>query len=208
MICKQAGLVWKRVRKSLRTKRNQNDFDAAKEELKELIQQHKDNKINLCYFDESGFTLEPCVPYAWQSSGETIEVPSSKSKRLNVLGFVNRDCEFDSFVFEGTVNTSVVVACIDEFSKKIKIPTVLVIDNASTHTSNEFKENIERWKEKKLTIYPIPPYSPELNIIEIIWRKIKYEWLPFSAYESYSSLEQELFNVLANIGENHKVKFS
>ena len=208
MICKQAGLVWKRVRKSLRTKRNQNDFDSAKEELKKLIQQHKDNKINLCYFDESGFTLEPCVPYAWQSSGKTIEIPSSKSKRLNVLGFVNRDCEFDSFVFEGTVNTSVVVACIDEFAKKIKIPTVLVIDNASTHTSNEFKENLTRWKERKLTIYPIPPYSPELNLIEIIWRKIKYEWLPFSAYESYRSLEQELFNVLANIGKNHKVEFS
>ena len=101
-----------------------------------------------------------------------------------------------------------VVACIDEFAKKIEIPTVLVIDNASTHTSNEFNENIERWQEQNLTIYPIPPYSPELNIIEIIWRKIKYEWLPFSAYESYHSLEQELFNVLANIGKNHKVVFS
>ncbi len=83
----------------------------------------------------------------------------------------------------------------------------LVIDNASTHTRHEFKENIERWQEQNLTIYPIPPYSPELNIIEIIWRKIKYEWLPFSAYESYESLEQELFNVLANIGKNHKVEF-
>jgi transposase len=25
-------------------------------------------------------------------------------------------------------------------------------------------------------------YSPELNIIEMIWRKIKYDWLPFEAY--------------------------
>ena len=80
----------------MRSKRNQKDFDAAKSELTVLIQQYDDNQINLCYFDESGFTLEPCVPYAWQSSGKTIEVPSSKSKRLNVLGFVNRDCEFDS----------------------------------------------------------------------------------------------------------------
>ena len=46
-------------------------------------------------------------------------------------------------------------------------------------------------KERKLTIYPIPPYSPELNIIEIVWRKIKYEWLPFSAYESFISLEEK-----------------
>jgi len=207
-ICKQAGLVWKRVRKSLRTKRNQDDFDASKDELKLLIQQHKDNEIDLCYFDESGFTLEPCVPYAWQLVGKTIEIPSSKSKRLNVLGFVNRDCKFNSFVFEGSINSSIVVACIDTFSHQIENPTTLVIDNASTHTSNEFNDNLEAWKERGLTIYRIPPYSPELNIIEIIWRKIKYEWLPFSAYESYRSLKQELFQVLSNIGTTYKVAFS
>jgi transposase len=173
LICKQAGFVWKRVRKSLWSKRNQDKFDAATAEIKALIEKHKENEINLCYFDESGFTLEPCVPYAWQPTGETIEIPSSKSKRLNVLGFVNRDCKFDSFVFEGSINSSVVVACIDEFSHQIKIPTTLIIDNASTHTSNEFNENLEIWKERGLTIYRIPPYSPELNIIEIVWRKIK-----------------------------------
>ena len=208
LICKQAGLVWKRVRKSLRSKRNQYKFDAATVEIKELIQQHKENDIDLCYFDESGFTLEPCVPYAWQPIGETIEIPSSKSQRLNVLGFVNQDCKFDSFVFEGRINSSVVVACIDEFSHHIKIPTTLIIDNASTHTSNEFNENLERWKGRGLTIYRIPPYSPELNIIEIVWRKIKYEWLPFSAYESYNSLKQELFKVLSNIGKTHKIAFA
>ena len=207
-LCKQAGLVWKRVRKSLKMKRNQEKFDAATGEIKQLIQEHKEGNLDLCYFDESGFTLEPCVPYAWQQSGETIEIPSSNSKRLNVLGFVNRDCRFDSFVFEGSVNTSVVVACIDGFAKQIVKPTTLIIDNASTHTSYEFNENIERWKELNLTIYRMPPYSPELNIIEIIWRKIKYEWLPFSAYESYNSLQEELFNVLSNIGKNYKVEFA
>ena len=207
-ICKQAGLVWKRVRKSLRTKRNQDDFEASKNELKELIQQHEENKIDLCYFDESGFTLEPCVPYAWQPVGKTIEIPSSKSKRLNVLGFVNRDCKFNSFVFEGAINSSVVVACIDAFSYQIEKPTTLVIDNASTHTSNEFNDNLEIWKERGLTLYRIPPYSPELNIIEMVWRKIKYEWLPFSAYESYSSLKHYLFHVLSNIGTTYKIEFS
>lgn len=59
LICKQAGLVWKRVRKSLRSKRNQDKFDAATAEIKSLIQQHKENEIDLCYYDESGFTLDP-----------------------------------------------------------------------------------------------------------------------------------------------------
>jgi len=74
LICKKDGFVWKRVRKSLRSKRDQAAFEVATEKIKVLIQVHKD-KIDLCYFDESGFTLEPCVPYAWQPI-ETIEIPS------------------------------------------------------------------------------------------------------------------------------------
>jgi transposase len=47
------------------------------------------------------------------------------------------------------------------------------MDNASIHKSFEFQENIEGWLQQGLTIVHIAPYSPELNIIEIVWRKIK-----------------------------------
>ena len=125
-----------------------------------------------------------------------------------MLGFVDIDCNFDSFVFEGSVTSDVVVSCIDWLSNKIKKPTTLVIDNASTHTSSEFMSNLEKWKSKGLHIYNLPTYSPELNIIEIVWRKIKYEWLSFSAYNSYESIKQELFNVLSGIGTEYKISFS
>ncbi|VAW44262.1 hypothetical protein MNBD_GAMMA04-974 [hydrothermal vent metagenome] len=207
-LCKKAGLVWKRVRKSLRSKRNQEAFDIAHKEIEGLIEKHKKGDIELCYFDESGFTLEPCTSYAWQPVGETIEIPSSKSRRLNVLGFVNRDCQFDSFVFEGSVTTAVVVSCIDRFASQVKKPTTLIIDNAPTHTSHEFNDCIEGWKNKNLTIFRIPPYSPELNIIEMVWGKIKYDWLPFSAYDSYANLKQALFEILANIGKSYRIEFS
>ena len=207
-ICKKAGMIWKRMRKSLRSKRDQAEFDAATVEIKHLIQQHKNNDIDLCYFDESGFTLEPCIPYAWQFTGKTIEIPSSKSKRLNVLGFVNRDCRFNSFVFEDSITSSVVVSCFDWFANQIKKQTVVVIDNAPIHTSDEFNSHIEEWKEKWLIIYRLPAYSPELNIIEMLWRKVKYDWLPFEAYKSFSALKQELFNVLSDIGIYYKIEFS
>lgn len=207
-ICKRAGLSWKRMRKSLKSKRDPALFEECQKKLEELIEQDKQGVIDLCYFDEAGFTLEPCVPYAWQPKNETIGIPSSKSKRLNVLGFVDRKCSFTSFVFEGNVNSSVVVACIDKFSEDLHKPTTLVIDNASMHTSNEFLENTERWQKRGLTIMPISPYSPELNIIETVWRKIKYEWIPFSAYENFTNLKESLFNILANIGEKYNIDFS
>ncbi len=170
--------------------------------------QAQNKELDLFYFDESGFSLTPCIPYAWQKIGETIEVPSSRSQQFNVLGFVDRNCQFESFVVEGSVTTAVVVACIDAFAEKLKVPTVLIVDNAPTHRSKEFMEQTEKWKKQGLTIFPISSYSPELNIIEIVWRKIKYEWLPFSSYNSIEALKENLYEVLANIGIKYHITFA
>jgi len=207
-LCKKAGFSWKRVRKSLRSKRDDAEFSKAVEEIKTRLEQADKGELDFYYFDESGFTLEPCVPYAWQRIGEQIEVPSSKSKRLNVLGFIDRDCHFESYVFEGSITSEVVIACFDAFAENLTKKTVVLIDNASIHTSHVFLENIAKWETKNLFIQNIPPYSPELNKIEILWRKIKYEWLDFSAYESFSALKKALNNILANIGQDYRINFA
>jgi transposase len=124
------------------------------------------------------------------------------------LGFMSKECDFQSMVFEGSITSAVVVACINQFIKSLKCATALVIDNASIHTSEEFKDNIAKWQEQGLTIVPIAPYSPELNLIEILWRKIKYEWMPFSAYDSFQSLQESLFEILANIGKTYVIDFA
>lgn len=148
------------------------------------------------------------MPYAWQPKGETIEIPSSRSTRINVLGFFTTNNKLESYIFKGSVNSDVVIACFDSFSGTITKKTVVVIDNASTHTSNAFNENIKKWEEKGLFIKRLPPYSPELNIIEILWRFIKYQWLPFSAYNSLKDLANEIENVLINVGGKFKIKFT
>ncbi|MDQ7090461.1 MAG: hypothetical protein Q9M50_07425 [Methylococcales bacterium] len=37
-----------------------------------------EGKINLYYFDGSGFSLNPSVPYAWQEKGAILELPSKR----------------------------------------------------------------------------------------------------------------------------------
>lgn len=208
-LCKAAKLSWKRIRKSLKNKRNEDDFENSKNLINQLIADDINNKINLLYFDESGFSLVPCVPYAWQPLGEHIEVPSSRSKSLNVLGFLNRHCELESFVFTGSITTDVIIACFDQIADKSDInkPTVVLVDNAPTHTSDKFDKKTIDWCSKGLIVVPISKYSPELNIIEILWRKIKYEWMPFSAYESFQSLEAALFDILKHTGTEFKIQF-
>jgi len=208
-VVKKSNLCWKRARKSLKNKRNQQQFETAKKEIQKLKKQQQVGNIDLFYFDESGFSLNPIVPYAYQPIGETIEIPASASrKRLNVLGFYSIDNRFESFCFEGKVDSSIVVACFNDFCKTLTKKTVVVIDNASIHTSKEFQENIPEWNSKNLIIKYLPPYSPELNLIEILWRFIKYKWLPFSAYLSFKTLVEEVENVLKNVGSEWFIRRS
>jgi transposase len=206
-VAKAAKGVWKRIRRSLRSKRNQAQFDATKTILEDLRRRQQRGEIGLFSFDECGLTLEPPVPYAWQFPDEQLEMPSSTSRRLNVLGFLSPDMLFHSFVFECSVNSDVVIACFDWLSDHITQDTWVVIDNAPMHTSNAFEDKMPEWKAKGLFIQRLPTYSPELNLIEILWRFITYFWLPFSAYESFQSLVQAVEDILRQVGTEYCIHF-
>ena len=92
-------------------------------------------------------------------------------------------------------------------AKRLK-KTIVVIDNASVHTSEEFEECLPRWKKKGLIIKYLSTYSPELNLIEILWRNIKYTWLPFSAYQCLNALREALENILKNFGSKYQITFA
>lgn len=196
------------MRKSLKGKREQTEFERSKAEIAELHQQEAAGKIDVYYFDEAGFSLTPEVPYAWQEVGETIEIPSQRSKRLNVLGFCNKQQHFHATTVQGWVTSDVVIECFDRFCDQIGKNTAVIVDNASMHTSKKFKNKLAAWAEQGLTVIYLPTYSPELNLIEIIWRFIKYQWLPLSAYSSFKNLKLELQNVLDGIGSEYQITFA
>jgi len=207
-LAKRARLRWKRVRKSLKSLRDPVDFAWCQRELEALQKQEDQGKIALYYFDEAGFALDPSIPYAWQESGSIIELPAMKYGRINVLGFMNRKNDLHTYMFEQSIHTGVVIACFDAFCKTIKKKTVVMLDNASIHTSEEFADRIPHWKKHGLIIKYLPTYSPELNLIEILWRRIKYDWLPFSAYQCLNAMIEALENILSNVGSKYQITFA
>ena len=204
----KARLRWKRVRKSLKRLRDPEAFAQGKRALEALQQQEDTGKIDLYYFDESGFALDPTIPYAWQEPESVIELPAMKYGRINVLGVMNRHNDWHAYMFEQSIHTGVVIACFDAFCQTITKKTVVIMDNASIHTSEEFEHRIPYWKKQGLVIKYLPPYSPELNLIEILWRRIKYTWLPFSAYESLNALSEALEAILSQVGSEYQITFA
>lgn len=84
---------------------------------------------------------------------------------------------------------------------------MVVIDNASIHRSSAFQEQVPIWEQKGLVLYFLPAYAPELNLIEILWRFIKYCWLPFSAYLNFDALVTEVEAILTQVGSKYLIAF-
>lgn len=171
-------------------------------------------EINLYYFDESGFSTTSSVPYAWQPKEQTVEIPCFRSKRLNILGFISRDNQSFFHAVEGNVKSQQVIEAFDLFTSRYaneyaihKKPCIIILDNASTHTSDAFLARHDDWAARGVLFHYLPPYSPELNLIEILWRKVKYEWLPLSCYVSYANLKKTVVDVLSNFGSNYRITF-
>ena len=193
--------MWKRT--------DEDEKEFARQDLARLTEKAEQGKIDLVYFDGSGFNLWAKVVYAWQKRGERITVPVTRGKSQNVLGFMWHRCQrFESFVFEGTIDSNIVIACFDRIARHLKRKTVIVIDNAPIHRSEEFEEKIQEWENLGLKIYFLPTYCPSLNKIEMLWQKIKYEWLSFEAYTSYKHLCEELDKVLSQISSKYYITFA
>lgn len=76
------------------------------------------------------------------------------------------------FTTEEAVTSETVIACLDYVAQRLSRKTVLVIDNAPVHTSGAVKARQEHWQRQGLHLKFLPSYSPELNLIEHLWRKI------------------------------------
>jgi len=110
-------------------------------------------------------------------------------------------------MIEGSVDTSVIRECFNQLSAQIDKRSYVLLDNAPMHRSKAFIQQMPHWVSKGLIVKYLPSYAPELNLIEILWRFIKYYWLPFSAYTSFQSLCKAVEDILTHFGTDYTITF-
>ncbi len=181
-------MKWKRIRNVVGGEPDPEVYENKKQILKALKKLSDQGFLDLRYLDESGFCLTPYVPYAWQDKSEVSGFKTNKSNRLNVIGLLNRNNELESYVFETKITSEILIKFLDSYVQKIDKLTVVVIDNASIHRSKAIGKKIAEWRQKKLEIFWLPTYSPQLNLIETLWRFMKYEWIEKEAYSRKEKL--------------------
>lgn len=127
----------------------------------------------LRFLDESSVNFAYTRLYGRAKGGARIYEGGKdvRFSRQSILSTIGLDGTQVPIVFEGTLNKELFV----EYLEKMLFPTlgeddILILDNSSVHTSKLVRETIKRLGIK--AVY-LPPYSPDLNPIELMWAYVK-----------------------------------
>ena len=186
---------------------NPDVYALKREYLGELEALSEQGQIDLLYGDESRVSLQPCVPYGWQFADEQVIMPSEQGGGVNCFALISRTNQCRVHLTDGSITADWVSERLDALSLSLRRLTVIVLDNARVHTK-AVKERGAVWQERGLFVWFLPTYSPHLNIAEVLWRKLKYEWLRPQDYTDKDTLRYAVWTALKAVGDTLKIAFS
>lgn len=181
-------------------------YEFKRECLAEFEALSQQGHIDLFYGDESGVSLLPCVPYAWQFADEQVVIPSERGGGVNCFALLSRDNRIHRRLTQETITAAWISEQLDALSLSLARLTVVVLDNASVH-KKAVKERASVWQERGLFVFFLPPYCPHLNIAEVLWRKLKYEWLRPEDYADKETLHHAVWQALSAVGQSLRINF-
>ncbi|CAA9574401.1 MAG: Mobile element protein [uncultured Truepera sp.] len=158
-----------------------------------------DKKLTLKYLDQSGFSLMLSLCYTWfrRGSGKQFKVPTrwGSKGRVNLIGTLSLFGEREQLEvreLDGSCNQAQVVAYLETLAKECDPEhlTVVVLDNAPFHKGEMIKEHRAAWEAEGLFLRYLPVYSPQLNLIESVWRKLKGFLMPRRCYDNVNQLRE------------------
>ena len=143
------------------------------------------------YFADATHPQHNSVPsYGWIKKGKEKALKANCGRqRLNINGAINIETLEPVTGFYDTINAQ---AAIDLFAKiEAKHPDAetiyIIVDNARYYRSCLLKEHVEGTKIKLIFL---PPYSPNLNLIERYWKFFKKKVLNNRYYETFDEFKQ------------------
>lgn len=199
---------YKRCRLSLKDKRDAEAFERASGIVASLQSQAQAGQCDLLYFDETGFSPNPPLQYGWTPIGQTRRAEAGAHRqRVNVLGALGHDGKLLWTLKQQHTVRDDVIAFFDGIAEQAHpVPCIVLLDNASIHRGEAMEQKRRQWQRRGLYLYYLPPYSPELNRIEILWKQAKYFWRKFTRLTD-SALVDEVNSLMTNYGTEFTINF-
>ena len=154
------------------------------------------------FVDAAHFVLAPFLGYLWCLARIFIQAPSGR-QRFNVLGALNAithelvTVTNDSYITSAQVCELLVkIAALD-----LGVPVTLFLDNARYQ---HCKLVMAKAIELNIELCFLPPYSPNLNLIERLWKFVKKQCLYSHYYADFNSFRSAISTCLKRTHTTYK----
>lgn len=175
---------------------------ANKEEQKKFINQYNDIKSDgpVYFADSTHPEFAPSISYGWIKTGENFNVKTNSGmrKRVNICGAIEiNSLDVVARSFE-TINHQSVCQILRAIRAKNpdEERVSIVFDGASYNKSQKVKELA---KKLKIRILYLPPYSPNLNPIERLWKFMKKNVTANRYFEEFPEFKKTLMEFFRGI---------
>jgi transposase len=166
------------------------------------------DKKTIVFVDESGFRLLPALVRTYAPKGQTpiLGVPLSYD-HLSVIGGISLGGEIFSWIYEHSIKGPDVVRFLKHLLAQLPGKILVIWDNLKAHLSQPVKAFLAQGATKRLTLHALPPYAPELNPQEGIWRYLKYVELRNVCCHTLTALRSEVRKAIERLRDRIDVIF-
>jgi putative transposase len=195
---------YRRTASTLKHKQDPAKAERAGKVLANLKAKAAAGSLVLYYLDECGFSPTLPVGYTWTLPGQRkfIRYEAPQGRRVNALAAYRpfgRSPRLDVFTAERTWNSYDLLGFLGALPWS-KVPRVVVLDNAGFHTSKVMRAARKGLAGRGIYLYYLPPYSPELNRIEPVFRQVKHQEIPVRSYTLRVGLREAVEAGFTNYG--------
>jgi transposase len=171
------------------------------QKLDPRLEEAKAGNRTVYFVDAAHFVLGAFLGFLWSLSRVLVKTPSGR-QRFNVLGALNAITKELLTVTNDTYITSIQVCeLLRIIAKSSIIPITIVLDNAKYQRCKLVMNLAE---ELGIELLFLPPYSPNLNLIERVWKFVKKRCLSSLYYPDFASFREAISSFVNQMHKTHK----
>ena len=178
-----------------------------KEQQEEFIKQYREMKAGL-QESEALYFMDGVHPqyqarskYGWILRGKDKTLPTNSGwKRMHIIGAVNINNLTVITEDKPKINADHIIEFLQKLEQEnvCKSKIYLICDNAGYHRAKKVKKYLET---SKIELIYLPPYSPNLNPIERLWKLMHSIVTNNKYYHSFSKFTEAIHNFFSNLSQ-------
>ena len=165
--------------------------------IQPLLQKARQGECQVLFMDSAHFVLAAFVSLVWCFERTFVKTASGRF-RLNVIGAINATTHELTTLYNTTyITAQTVVAMLEQIGQRYAgLPIHIFLDNARYQHCAWVEEEAKRLN---ITLEFLPPYSPNLNLIERLWKFVKAKVLAARYFPDAQSFQKAILDFLAQI---------